>query len=178
MKVLLIGYHDEDGIDAVTGAKTPGIQQLQAAFDKANPDITMEIISIPWGEGATGYAPKTEAMIKANEACLYEMPAGPAIGPRADCDLDGDVDRRSREAMRSAPIITYVNANHLILATDTELVSVSAADPRNVFWRVPLPDSPRITRPSPTDRQIATASISYHQGRVHVREHATLWTFG
>ncbi|MEV0973339.1 extracellular solute-binding protein [Microtetraspora glauca] len=82
MKVLVIGYPDEDGIDAVTGAKTPGIQQLQAAFDKANPDITMEIISIPWGEGATGYAPKTEAMIKANEACLYEMPAAPAYGKR------------------------------------------------------------------------------------------------
>ncbi|WP_344449028.1 extracellular solute-binding protein [Acrocarpospora macrocephala] len=82
MKVLMIGYPDEDGIDAVTGAKTPGIGQLQAAFDKANPTIKMEIVSIPWGEGATGYAPKTEAMIKANEACLYEMPAAPAYGKR------------------------------------------------------------------------------------------------
>ncbi|MBO3749273.1 extracellular solute-binding protein [Streptosporangiaceae bacterium NEAU-GS5] len=82
IKVLMIGYPDEDGIDAVTGAKTPGIKQLQAAFDKANPTIDMQIVSIPWGEGATGYAPKTEAMMKANEACLYEMPAAPSYGKR------------------------------------------------------------------------------------------------
>ncbi|MEV0973335.1 hypothetical protein [Microtetraspora glauca] len=103
--------------------------------------------------------------------------SGPVTGPRADGDLDGDVNRRSREAMRSAPIITYVDTNRLLLATDTELVCVSTADPRNIFWRLPLPDSPRITRPSPLDRRIATASISYDQGRVYVREHATMWTF-
>jgi ABC-type glycerol-3-phosphate transport system substrate-binding protein len=82
VKMLMIGYPDADSVDAVTGATVPGIPRLQEAFSAANPDINLEIISIPWGEGATSYSAKTEAMITANEACIYDMPAAPAYGRR------------------------------------------------------------------------------------------------
>ena len=74
VKVLMIGYPDEDSMDPVTGAAIPGLPNLETAFEAANPDIDLEIISIAWGEGATAYSAKTEAMIQANESCLYEMP--------------------------------------------------------------------------------------------------------
>ncbi len=82
VRVLTIGYPDKDGLDPATGARQPGINQLEDAFAKANPDITLDVVNIPWGSGATGYAPKTEAMVKANEACLYEMPAAQIYGRR------------------------------------------------------------------------------------------------
>jgi multiple sugar transport system substrate-binding protein len=82
VKMLMIGYPDADNIDPVTGANVPGINRLQDAFNAANPTINLEIISIPWGEGATSYSAKTEAMITANEACIYDMPAAPAYGRR------------------------------------------------------------------------------------------------
>ncbi|MEQ1768715.1 MAG: extracellular solute-binding protein [Devosia sp.] len=82
--VLTIGYPDEDSTDAVTGTTSPGIGKLEAAFEAANPTIDLQITNIPWGEGATGYAPKTEAMIQANESCLYEMPGAAAFARRGD----------------------------------------------------------------------------------------------
>src|SRR5882724_2290103 len=82
VKVLMIGYPDKDSVDPVTGAPVPGIGQLEAAFGKANPSIELDIVGIPWGSGATGYGPKTEAMIKAGDACLYEMPAAASYGRR------------------------------------------------------------------------------------------------
>jgi ABC-type glycerol-3-phosphate transport system substrate-binding protein len=82
VKVLTIGYPDADGIDPVTGNPVPGIGQLKAAFEKANPAIALDIVNIPWGSGATSYASKTEAMMKANEACLYELPAAASYGRR------------------------------------------------------------------------------------------------
>jgi len=82
VKLLMVGYPDEDSIDPVTGNTVPGLQHLRDAFSAANPTIDLQIISIPWGEGATSYSAKTEAMITANEACLYDMPAAPAHGRR------------------------------------------------------------------------------------------------
>lgn len=84
VKILMIGYNDKDTIDAATGAKIPGTEQLKKAFSAANPDIDLQIINIPWGSGATGYAPKTESMIKAGEACIYEMPAALTYGRHGD----------------------------------------------------------------------------------------------
>ncbi len=80
--VLLIGKPDEDGIDPVTGNPIPGIHTLKEQFAASHPNINLEIINIPWGSGATGYAPKTEAMITANEACVYLMPGAPDFGRR------------------------------------------------------------------------------------------------
>ncbi|MHB1104600.1 MAG: extracellular solute-binding protein [Devosia sp.] len=80
--VLMIGYPDEDSVDAVTGVTSPGIGKLEAAFEAANPDIDLVITNIPWGSGATGYATKTEAMIQGGEACLYEMPGAAGYGRR------------------------------------------------------------------------------------------------
>jgi ABC-type glycerol-3-phosphate transport system substrate-binding protein len=86
---LTIGYPDQDTTDAVTGDTSPGINNLEAAFEAANPDIDLIITNIPWGEGATGYAPKTEALIQANEACLYEMPGAAGFAKRGKlADLD------------------------------------------------------------------------------------------
>lgn len=80
--LLTIGYPDIDSTDAVTGAVSPGIGRLEAAFEAANPSIDLVITNIPWGEGASGYAPKTEAMIQANESCLYEMPGAAGYARR------------------------------------------------------------------------------------------------
>ncbi len=84
VSVLMIGYPDEDSTDAVTGTVSPGIGRLEAAFEAANPNIDLLITNIPWGEGASGYAPKTEAMIQANESCLYEMPGVASFARRGE----------------------------------------------------------------------------------------------
>jgi len=80
--LLTIGYPDKDTTDAATGAVKPGIDKLEAAFEAANPNIDLVITNIAWGEGATGYAPKTEAMVKANQSCLYEMPGAAGYARR------------------------------------------------------------------------------------------------
>jgi multiple sugar transport system substrate-binding protein len=80
VKVMMIGYPDKTSTDAITGAKVPGISELQSAFDKANPSIDLQIINIPWGSGATSYSAKTDAMLKSNGACLYEMPGAQDYG--------------------------------------------------------------------------------------------------
>jgi ABC-type glycerol-3-phosphate transport system substrate-binding protein len=82
VSVLTIGYNDKDTVDPATGATTPGVDKLEAAFEAANPNIDLVITNIPWGEGASGYAPKTEAMIKANQSCLYEMPGAASYAKR------------------------------------------------------------------------------------------------
>ena len=82
VKVLMIGYPDQDGIDPATALQIPGIGNLEAQFETANPTVDLQIVNIPWGSGATGYSPKTEAMIQAQEACLYEMPGAAGFGRR------------------------------------------------------------------------------------------------
>jgi multiple sugar transport system substrate-binding protein len=80
VKVMMIGYPDQDSTDPVTGVKVPGIGQLQDDFDKANPSIDLQIINIPWGSGSTSYSAKTDAMLQAGDACLYEMPGAQIYG--------------------------------------------------------------------------------------------------
>jgi ABC-type glycerol-3-phosphate transport system substrate-binding protein len=80
--LLTIGYPDKDTVDANTGATSPGLDKLEAAFEKANPDIDLVITNIAWGDGATGYTPKTEAMVQANQSCLYEMPGAASFAKR------------------------------------------------------------------------------------------------
>jgi ABC-type glycerol-3-phosphate transport system substrate-binding protein len=80
VKVLMIGYNEKESLDPTTGATIPGTDSLEEAFENAHPDIDLQIINIPWGSGATGYQPKTEAMIENGESCLYEMPAAQAFG--------------------------------------------------------------------------------------------------
>jgi multiple sugar transport system substrate-binding protein len=82
VKVLIIGKPDQDTTDPVTGAAIPGLQHLHDMFEAAHPSIDMQIISIPWGDGSTGYSPKTEAMIQAQQACVYHMPAAFDFGKR------------------------------------------------------------------------------------------------
>lgn len=91
---LLVGWPDADGTDPTTGEKVRGVGFLKSAFESAHPEITLNIINIPFGSGATGYGPKTEAMIQANEACIYRMPAGFEYGRRG---LLEDLDDRIAE---------------------------------------------------------------------------------
>ncbi len=82
VKGALIGKPDEDGTDPVTGTAIPGLQHLKDDFAKAYPNIDLQIISIPWGSGSTGYGPKTESMIQGQEACIYHMPGAFDYGRR------------------------------------------------------------------------------------------------
>src|SRR5689334_14008168 len=70
---LMIGFPDQDGVDA-DGNPTVGIGYVEQLFNSTHPDIHLHIVNIPWGSGSTGYGPKTESMIQANEACIYTMP--------------------------------------------------------------------------------------------------------
>src|SRR5262245_31522997 len=79
---LLIGLPDEDTVDSVTGKPVPGVKKLKEMFDSSHPNIDLNIVNIPWGSGATGYQPKTEAMIQANESCIYMMPGASDFGHR------------------------------------------------------------------------------------------------
>lgn len=82
VKVLLIGKPDQDTVDPVTGNTQPGIDKLKAMFEAAHPEIDLQITNIPWGSGSTGYGPKTETMIQAQEACVYHMPGASDYGKR------------------------------------------------------------------------------------------------
>ncbi len=84
VKVMTIGYPNNTTTDPVTGAKVPGIGELQSAFEKANPSIDLQIINVPWGSGSTSYSAKTQAMIQSNGACLYEMPDAQTYGREGD----------------------------------------------------------------------------------------------
>ncbi|WP_433616456.1 hypothetical protein ACQP2P_14780 [Dactylosporangium sp. CA-139114] len=100
-------------------------------------------------------------------------------GPRArrsapvDIDLGGGGD----VARRDPPVIAYVDATHLLLASPAELVCVSTAAPETVVWRLPLPDSPPAPRPNPGDRRMLGASIAVAHGRVWVRGTDSAWMF-
>lgn len=74
VKLLLVGFPDEDSIEPTTGHKIPGIGQLKDKFTAANPTIDLQITNIPWGSGATAYTAKTQSMVQNNEACVYLMP--------------------------------------------------------------------------------------------------------
>jgi len=82
VKVLLVGGVDQDTTDPVTGAAIPGIQHLKDAFEKAYPNIDMQLIDIPFGTGSTSYSAKTESMVQAQEACVYDMPGALDYGRR------------------------------------------------------------------------------------------------
>jgi ABC-type glycerol-3-phosphate transport system substrate-binding protein len=84
VKVMTIGYPDKTTTDPVTGAKVPGIGELQSEFEQANPSIDLQIINVPWGSGSTSYSAKTDAMIKSNGACIYEMPDAQTYGREGD----------------------------------------------------------------------------------------------
>ncbi len=82
VKVLLIGKPDEDTTDPLTGLPVPGVKHLEQAFETAYPKIDLQIVNIPWGSGATGYAVKTQSMIQAQEACVYHMPGAFEYGAK------------------------------------------------------------------------------------------------
>lgn len=80
--VFLIGVEEEDGLDPLTGAEIPGSKKLKEMFEAAHPNITLNLITSPWGSGATSYSAKTESMIQAQEACIYMMPGAFDYGRR------------------------------------------------------------------------------------------------
>jgi multiple sugar transport system substrate-binding protein len=82
VKALLVGFTDQDTVDPVTGKTLPGVDKLKAMFEAANPQIDLQISTIPWGSGSTGYGPKTETSVQAQEYCLYLMPGAADYGRR------------------------------------------------------------------------------------------------
>jgi ABC-type glycerol-3-phosphate transport system substrate-binding protein len=93
--VLLVGFPDQDSIEPTTGQPIPGVGHLRDMFEAAYPAINLNIVNIPWGEGATSYTAKTQSMVQNNEACAYLMPGAydfghqgllEDLGPWADRD--------------------------------------------------------------------------------------------
>src|SRR5579859_1099904 len=82
VKVLLVGKPDADTVDPVTGANIPGVSHLHDMFEAAHPNIDMQIINIPFGSGSTSYSAKTESMVEAQAACVYDMPGALDFGRR------------------------------------------------------------------------------------------------
>ena len=75
VKVLMIGYPDKDSTDPVTGAPVPGIGQLKAAFEKANPDIKVKVTQTSWGDYwttlSTGFVSGTAPDVFVNHLSRY-----------------------------------------------------------------------------------------------------------
>ena len=80
VKVMTIGYPDQNTKDAVTGATVPGIGQLQSAFDKANRRSAADH-QHPVGFGRAGAThPKTTAMVSGVTRACTEMPDAQTYG--------------------------------------------------------------------------------------------------
>ena len=86
---LMIGWPDRTASTPRPASPPWASSTLKELFEAKHPDINLNIVNIPYGAGAADYGPKTESMIQANEACVYEMPGSydyakprPAPGPR------------------------------------------------------------------------------------------------
>lgn len=82
VKVMVVGMPEQDTLDAVTGKTQPGIDKLVAMFKAKYPSIDLQMTTIPWGSGSTGYGPKTETSVQSQEYCVYLMPGAFDYGRR------------------------------------------------------------------------------------------------
>ena len=72
---LMIGWPDRTASTPPPASPRSASSHLEELFEAKHPDIDLNIVNIPYGAGSTGYGPKTESMVQANEACVYHMPA-------------------------------------------------------------------------------------------------------
>src|SRR3569833_2544988 len=80
--VLTIGYPDKDTTDAATGAVSPGIDKLEAAFEAAIPCLAAPSTTLPTAPPATRYPPNTQATLNPNPSPLNEIPLPATYPPR------------------------------------------------------------------------------------------------
>ncbi|NLK28138.1 MAG: extracellular solute-binding protein [Clostridiales bacterium] len=76
LKVQWIGdFKLEDSTDPISGETRKGVKILEEEFEKQNPDIDLEYIIMGWDD----YQKKTQSMIMAGEADLYQAPGIAAL---------------------------------------------------------------------------------------------------
>ncbi len=81
LKVQLIGdFKEEDFTDPISGKSLKGVHVLEEEFEKLHEDIDLQYIIMGWDD----YQKKTQAMMIANEADVYQAPG---IGALADQNL-------------------------------------------------------------------------------------------
>lgn len=83
--VLTIGYPDKDTTDAATGAVSPGIDKLEAAFEAANPTIDLVITNIPWVKARPVTRPRPRRWSKPTSPASTRCRAPPATPSAACC---------------------------------------------------------------------------------------------
>lgn len=76
LKVQWVGDFSMDSTtDATTGVKTEGLSVLEEEFERLNPDIDLQYVIMGWDD----YQKKTQTMIEANEADLFQAPGIAAL---------------------------------------------------------------------------------------------------
>jgi ABC-type glycerol-3-phosphate transport system substrate-binding protein len=71
IKVQFIGsFKMDDATDPLSGSKTVGMHYLKEEFEKLYPEATVEFILMGWD----AYQQKTQAMLQAGEADVYQVP--------------------------------------------------------------------------------------------------------
>lgn len=81
LKVQLIGgFSMQDSTDGTTGKKVEGMHVIQSDFESKYPGAKLEFVIMGWDD----YVKKTQTMIMANEADIYEVPG---IALMADMDV-------------------------------------------------------------------------------------------
>lgn len=81
LRVQLIGdYSMEDFTDGITGEQREGLHVIKEDFESKYPGTTLEFVIMGWDD----YVKKTQTMIMANEADVYQVPG---ISLMADMDV-------------------------------------------------------------------------------------------
>lgn len=81
VRVQMIGnFTQEDKIDGVTGEQVPGMHVIEEDFEKLHPEIDLQYILMGWDD----YQKKTQAMIMADQADVFQLPG---IALMADQDV-------------------------------------------------------------------------------------------
>lgn len=71
VRVQMIGsFSMEDKTDSITGETIPGMHVIKEDFEAKHPDIELEFILMGWDD----YVKKTQAMIMADEADVFQLP--------------------------------------------------------------------------------------------------------
>lgn len=76
LKVQWIGdFTEQDSTDPVTGEKRLGVHVVETEFERLNPDIDVQFITMGWDD----YVKKTQTMILSSEADVYQVPGIAAL---------------------------------------------------------------------------------------------------
>ena len=71
LRVQMIGdYTLEDKVDSITGEEVPGLHVVEEDFEEKHPDIDLEYVLMGWDD----YVKKTQAMIMADQADVFQVP--------------------------------------------------------------------------------------------------------